>query len=113
MHEMSISLDTVNLVVESAKNQGFKKVTAVWLEIGALSCIEAGTIEFCYEIAARDTIAEHSILHIESVAGQAYCFVCATDVILNQRGNACPNCDGFQLQVIQGEELRVKEIEVE
>ncbi|WP_257797936.1 hydrogenase maturation nickel metallochaperone HypA [Psychromonas sp. CD1] len=110
---MSISIDTVNLVVESAQKQGFKKVTAVWLEIGALSCIEPETIEFCYEMAARETIAEHSTLHIESVAGQAYCFTCGKDVVLKQRGNACPTCDGFQLKVIKGDELRVKEIEVE
>ncbi|MBD1577168.1 hydrogenase maturation nickel metallochaperone HypA [Vibrio sp. S11_S32] len=113
MHEMSISMDTVNLVVESAEKQGFTKVTAVLLEIGALSCIEPETIEFCYEMAARGTIAEHSTLHIESAAGEAYCFVCEKDVVLEQRGNACPSCGGFQLKVMQGDELRVKEIEVE
>jgi hydrogenase nickel incorporation protein HypA/HybF len=106
-------MDTVNLVVESAEKHGVKKVTAVWLEIGALSCIEPDTIEFCFEMAARGTIAEHSKLHILSCAGEAYCFTCEKDVILEQRGNACPSCDGFQLKVTQGEELRVKEIEVE
>jgi hydrogenase nickel incorporation protein HypA/HybF len=112
MHEMSISLDTVNLVVESAEQKGYKKVTAVWLEIGALSCIEPDTIKFCFEIAARKTIAEHCKLHIESCAGKAYCFVCEKNVILEQRGHACPSCKGFKLKVMQGDELRVKEIEV-
>ena len=113
MHEMSISMDTVNLVVKSAQTQGFKKVTAVWLDIGRLSCIEPETIEFCYEMAARGTIAEHSVLHINRGPGEAYCFECEQNVELAQRGHACPQCDGFQLKVIQGDELQVKEIEVE
>ena len=42
MHEMSLSMDTVDLVVEQATQQGFNKVTKVWLEIGVLSCVEPG-----------------------------------------------------------------------
>ncbi len=112
MHEMSLSLETVELVVESAKQGGFQRVSAVWIEIGVLSCIEPEAIEFSYQIATRGTMAENSILHIESLPGEAYCFGCQKNIVLNQRGEPCPCCGGFELKVMQGDELRVKEIEV-
>ncbi len=112
MHEMSITLETVKLVVEQAQQQGFKKVTAVWLEIGELSCIEADAITFCFDIATRDTLAEGAKLHIIIVPGEAWCFQCDKHVLLPKRGEACPDCGGYQLNVMQGNELRVKEIEV-
>lgn len=112
MHEMSITLETVKLVVEQAEKQGFKKVTAVWLEIGELSCIEADAIQFCFDIATRETLAEGAKLHIIIVPGEAWCFKCDKTVLLPKRGEACPHCGGYQLNVMQGNELRVKEIEV-
>ena len=30
-----------------------------------------------------------------------------------QRYNACPRCGGYQLQVTGGEEMRIKDLEVE
>lgn len=113
MHEMSMSLETANLIVDSAHQQGFKKVTAVWLEIGALSCIEADTLIYCLELAIRDTLAEGSTIHLIPSPGKAYCFNCQKEVELVIRGEPCPSCQGFQLKVMQGDELRIKEIEVE
>ncbi len=40
MHELSLSMNTVDNVVEQAKKQGFHRVTRVTLAIGTLSCIE-------------------------------------------------------------------------
>ena len=112
MHEMSISMNTVELIVEQAQKQGFNKVTAAWLEIGELSCIEADAVEFCFEMAARETIVEGAKLHIIKIPGQAWCFDCQKEVTLAKRGDSCPDCKSYQLNVMQGNELRVKEIEV-
>jgi hydrogenase nickel incorporation protein HypA/HybF len=37
---------------------------------------------------------------------------CCETVPLTARGDACPRCGSYQLQVSAGEELRVKELEV-
>jgi hydrogenase nickel incorporation protein HypA/HybF len=37
---------------------------------------------------------------------------CSESVELSRLGDACPRCGSYQLQVTQGEEMRVKDIEV-
>ncbi|WP_281221856.1 hydrogenase maturation nickel metallochaperone HypA [Photobacterium sanguinicancri] len=113
MHEMSLSMDTVDLVVEQATQQGFSKVTKVWLEIGVLSCVEPDTIKFCFDLAAKETIAQDAALEIVPKAGEAHCYDCDKAVSLTQRGESCPICQGYKLKVLQGDEMRIKEIEVE
>ena len=76
MHEMSLAMSTVDLVVETATRQGLTKVTGVWLEVGRLSCVEADTIAFCFEAAARATPAEGARLHIEHKGAEAWCYEC-------------------------------------
>jgi len=37
---------------------------------------------------------------------------CGERVALARLGDACPSCGGHQLHVVQGEDLRVREIEI-
>jgi hydrogenase nickel incorporation protein HypA/HybF len=37
---------------------------------------------------------------------------CCTTVPLQARGDACPRCGSYQLQLASGTELRIKELEV-
>ncbi|MDW9427695.1 hydrogenase maturation nickel metallochaperone HypA, partial [Yersinia enterocolitica] len=39
MHEISLCLSTLELIEKQARLNGATRITAVWLEIGALSCI--------------------------------------------------------------------------
>ncbi|HEY5308271.1 MAG TPA: hydrogenase maturation nickel metallochaperone HypA [Casimicrobiaceae bacterium] len=43
-------------------------------------------------------------------AGTAWCMPCGAQVPLEKLGDACPRCGSYQLQVLQGDEMRVKEI---
>jgi hydrogenase nickel incorporation protein HypA/HybF len=52
-------------------------------------------------------------LEIIEVPGRAWCLPCAAPVAIRERFDACPHCGSHQLQVTGGEELRVKELEVE
>jgi hydrogenase nickel incorporation protein HypA/HybF len=37
---------------------------------------------------------------------------CATTVAIDRRGDGCPACGSYQLQVTGGEDMRVKDIEI-
>ncbi|MHA6496590.1 hydrogenase/urease maturation nickel metallochaperone HypA, partial [Escherichia coli] len=41
MHELSLCQSAVEIIQRQAEQHDVKRVTAVWLEIGALSCVEA------------------------------------------------------------------------
>ena len=113
MHEMSLCEGIVQVLEEQAVAQQYERVKTVWLEIGALAGVEIEAMQFGFEVVCRDTIAENAKLAIIKIPGQAWCLSCARTVEVSQRYDVCPVCEGFQLQVTGGDEMRIKELEVE
>ena len=113
MHEMSLCEGVLQLLQESAASQGFSKVKTVWLEIGALSGVEPEAMRFGFDVVMKQTLADGAALEIISIPGEAWCMSCAKKVQVAARYDACPDCGSYQLQVTGGEEMRVKELEVE
>jgi len=113
MHEMSLCEGVIQVLEESARQQGFSRVKTVWLEIGALAGVEPEAMRFSFDVIKRGTLAEAARLEIIETPGQAWCLPCAKVIAIQQRFDACPDCGSYQLQVTGGEELRVKELEVE
>ncbi|HYG91320.1 MAG TPA: hydrogenase maturation nickel metallochaperone HypA [Azospirillum sp.] len=113
MHEMALCQSIVELIREQAEAQGFRRVRIVRLAIGMLSHVEPEALEFGFDVASRGSPAEGAKLEIERPDGQAFCMVCEKTVLLAQRFAPCPDCGGHQLVVTGGEEMRVRELEVE
>lgn len=113
MHELALSRSIVDLIREQAAAQGFGRVRTVRLVIGALSHVDPDAIRFGFDAIARGSVADGAVLEIERPPGEAFCMACETTVPLGDRGDPCPRCDGWQLVVTGGEDLRVKDLEVE
>ncbi len=113
MHEMSLCESVLQILESEAGRQGFSRVKAVWLEIGELSSVEIDAMRFSYDVVTRNSLADGSTLEIIRVPGTAWCMQCAQSVNIKQRFDACPDCGSYQLQVTGGEEMRIKELEVE
>jgi len=112
VHEMSLAEGMLQIVEETARKNGAAKVTAVWLELGALSHVEAEALRFCFDAITRGGAADGARLEIVTTPGRAWCMQCSDTVDLARLGDACPRCGGYQLQVTQGEEMRLREIEI-
>lgn len=113
MHEMSLCESIVQILEENAQRQGFVRVKTVWLEIGNLSGVELEAMRFSFDAVTRGTLADRACLEIVEVAGKAWCLRCSKTVAVQQRFDACPDCGGYQLQVTAGEEMKIRELEVE
>lgn len=113
MHEMSLCEGVLQIIETEARKQGFNRVKTVWLEIGELSSVEVGAMTFCFDAVTRDSLADGARLHIVNTPGQAWCMPCSKTVNLRQRFDECPNCGSYQLQVTGGDEMKIKELEVE
>ncbi len=112
MHEMSICESILGLIRDQAQSQNFSKVERVCLEIGPLSGVEIEALKFGFDVVMRDTLADGARLEIIETAGTAWCMPCGQSVAIEQRFDACPLCGSHQLQVTSGDELRIKELEV-
>jgi hydrogenase nickel incorporation protein HypA/HybF len=109
MHELGITQNIVAIVSEHAQN---KKVQRVLLEIGKLSAIMPDAVRFCFDICSKGTVLEGAILEIREITGLARCRQCGAEIALDKPFGSC-DCGSLQLDLIAGEELKIKEIEIE
>ena len=113
MHEMSLCESILDIIEQQAQEQHYNRVSTVWLEIGALSSVEPEAMRFCFAAVMQGSIADNAQLEIVHIQGQAWCMQCRKNVVIQQRYDTCPDCGSFQLQVNDGEQMRIKELEVE
>jgi hydrogenase nickel incorporation protein HypA/HybF len=109
MHELSIMKNVVSICEQNAAGS---RVRAVTLDVGELSGIIPSALEFCFESCTRGTLLEGARLIINIIEPQVRCNGCKT--LFNARAyhDSCPECGGFDIEILFGEELRVKELEV-
>ncbi len=112
MHEMALCNSLVNLIREQQRERGFARVTRVVVEIGVLGHVDPHALAFAFEVEANGSPAEDAALDIREIEGRAWCMDCSELVSIGRRGDACPGCGGFGMIVEQGDELRLKEMEV-
>jgi hydrogenase nickel incorporation protein HypA/HybF len=109
MHELGIVQEVVAIAAESAEG---RRVRRVVLEIGALTAVVPDALLFAFELVAEGTVVQGAALEIRDVPARGRCRRCATDVELGKVWGAC-TCGSMDLEIISGNELRVKELEVE
>ncbi len=112
MHEMSICESLIQIIEGEAAAQKFKQVLAVCLEIGPLAGVELEALHFSYDVVTRGTLAEKSRLDVIELPLNAWCMPCSKNVDVKQRFDACPDCGSYQVQITGGDELRIKNMEV-
>ncbi len=110
MHEMALAESMVEIVEATARRNGATRVTEVRLELGALSHVERGALAFCFDAVTRGGLADGARLAIIATPGLAWCMPCGESVSIDNRGEPCPRCGGYQLQVTAGDEMRLKDI---
>ncbi|MEJ2622088.1 MAG: hydrogenase maturation nickel metallochaperone HypA [Candidatus Thiodiazotropha sp.] len=113
MSDLSLCEGVLQILEESSASQGFSKVKRVWLEIGELSGVEKEAMRFGFDVVMKETLAEGAELEIIDLPGEAWCMPCSKQVKVAAKFDACPICGSYQLQVTGGDEMRVKELEVE
>ena len=113
MHEMSLCEGVIQLIEQQAVEQDFNKVTTVWLEIGDLAGVEIDAMHFSFDVIAKGTIADAAKLEIINIQGLATCPACKSQTQISARFDLCPTCGHYPLNILAGEEMRIKELEVQ
>ena len=113
MHEMSLCESIMQIIEQQAEREMFSRVTRVRLEIGRLACVESQAMQFSFEVVTRGTLAEGARLEIVWLPGHAWCMTCAMMIEVDRRFDTCRICGGQPVPSQGGDELRVKDLEVE
>ena len=113
MHEVSLCQNVISQLQIAAERENFSRVTRIWLEIGTLSHVTEAAMRFAFDAVAKGTIATRASLEIRSIPAQGRCERCHRMSAMIHRYDPCSGCGHFPLTVVGGEELRIKNIEVE
>ncbi len=108
MHELSITASVVETITE---RMGEAKVVRVALEIGKLSGVVVDSVRFCFDLVTAGTTVQGARLEVIEIPGLARCSRCDCEVDMPNLLAICP-CGEIELEVLSGEELRIKEVEV-
>lgn len=114
MHEITLCQRALELIEQQAAKHGAKRVTGVWLKIGAFSCVETSSLAFCFDLVCRGSVAEGCKLHLEEQEAECWCETCQQYVtLLTQRVRRCPQCHGDMLQIVADDGLQIRRIEID
>jgi hydrogenase nickel incorporation protein HypA/HybF len=112
MHELGITSNVIAIcAAKAAEQSGATRVTHVILEVGRLAAVMPEALRFCFDCCAMGTPVEGAALEIIEIAGRARCRDCGGEQTVTQLFGQCP-CGGVDLEVVAGEELRIRQIEV-
>ena len=109
MHEMSITQAVVDAVVEKL---GDAEVTSVRLSVGKLSGVVVDSIRFCFDLVAEGTTLAGAALVVDEPLGAACCRTCGAEFEVDDPIVLCPRCDGSDVDVRSGRDLRIVSVEV-
>jgi hydrogenase nickel incorporation protein HypA/HybF len=110
MHELSISSAIVDTVIRHAAG---RRVSLVTVRVGHLRQVVPDSLDFYFEIVARETPCEGATLEIVAVPARLACRDCEHEWGVDIPAFRCPSCGSADCEVMAGEELEVESIEVE
>ena len=121
MHELAMTTQIIESVLEEAQKHDAKKVEEVHLVIGKLSFIGVEQVRFSYKILTKDTIMKDSKLVIKEQDGTIECPNCgfkgAVPVADDPAYHVpiptlrCPKC-GEAAKIVEGKECTITRIRI-
>ena len=121
MHELAMTKQIVENVLEEAKTHDSKKVAEVHLTIGKLTFLGAEQIRFSYDILTKDTIMKNSKLIITEQNGVIECQSCEFKGPVPFEDDPayhvpiptlrCPKC-GESAKIVEGKECTITSIKI-
>jgi len=113
MHELTITESLLEIALRHGEKANAKRITDIYLVIGALSSVVDDSVQFYWDIVAKDTPAEGANLHFQRKATEIQCLECEHIYQPVNNVMACPNCQSIHIKILSGEEFYLEAINIE
>ncbi|MGI6642983.1 MAG: hydrogenase maturation nickel metallochaperone HypA [Bacillota bacterium] len=107
MHETSLVMNAIKLVVQDATRRRLTRITRIDLEVGELSGAYPHALRESFPIASKGSIAQDAELVITEIPATMHCSTCSTSFNPTISGWVCPSCGSGDCALIRGMELQV------
>ena len=113
MHEFSVVQSLMGLIEENARQNNAKSVSKVVVKIGKMSGIEPHLLKIAFDTFKEKTICENAELEMVIQDVVAFCEDCGEEFVVEENRFVCPDCGGFNLKVLDGEDMYLMSLEME
>jgi hydrogenase nickel incorporation protein HypA/HybF len=113
MHELTITESLLEIALRHARKAEAIRITDLYLVIGQLSSVVDDSVQFYWDIIAKDTPAEGAELHFQRVPTELLCLDCDYQYKPVDNQMACPRCGSIKIKIISGEEFFLEAINIE
>lgn len=106
MHELSIMEGVLDMVRDSASQNGINRINRLKLVIGSLTMIMPDSLRFAFEVLSQEGIFREADLEIDTVPALMRCRDCDSESAPEDPYCfICPGCGSNQLDLIKGREM--------
>jgi hydrogenase nickel incorporation protein HypA/HybF len=113
MHELPVTQSILKIALGHAEKANASRITSLNIVMGELASMVDDSIQFYWEIIAKDTIAEKAVLNFRRIPAELECLTCSEKYHPADGELACPKCGSLSVKVIAGEEFLLESIDVE
>lgn len=112
MHELSIAQSIIEICDSNIPDKTVN-VKIIELEIGQLSGVVIDALDTAMNQIKKGTIYENAVVKIIEIKAEAKCLNCGNIFKPEDYFSPCPECSEFGVDIIKGEEMSIKAIELE
>jgi hydrogenase nickel incorporation protein HypA/HybF len=113
MHELTVTQKILETSLKHAQAANAKKILRIKLVIGQLTSFIDDSIVFYWNLIAKDTIAQESILEFSRIPAIFLCQDCQSSFHWENGLNVCPVCKSSTVAIKSGTELYIEFIEID
>ena len=113
MHELSVTESLLEITLRYARKVNARRVTTLHVVIGQLASIVDNSVQFYWDIIAKDSLAEGAVLQFRRIQAELECRDCKLHYPLTGSELVCPACGSARITILTGEEFFLESIEIE
>ncbi len=109
---MTVTREMLHQLIEKAQSEGANRIKRVVLEVGEMSGLDSNDLRNSFQVLSQDTPAEGAELAITAVPLKVRCLTCSSEYNAGGFKMTCDACGSIASELVSGNELRVREMEV-
>ncbi|MBD3202788.1 hypothetical protein GF327_00705 [Candidatus Woesearchaeota archaeon] len=115
MHELSITKKIIEMIEKECSKNNIKKPDKIHAEIGELTTYKKEPIKYYFDILKKENhLLKKADIDMKIINGKIKCKDCKKENHIKEKYLIlCPECGSGNIDILDGEDIRLKQIEGE